>query len=268
MSETKPQARLWTKLRVADAGPVRTITLDNPQRRNAIGTAMANELLWALADAHDDDDVRVIVLTGEGKAFCAGGDFSSMTSGGSEGAGVLAPKGDYADLLLALMRAQKPIIARVNGAAMGGGLGLVAASTFAVASEGAELGTPEIDVGLFPMMIMAVLTRLVPRRALIEMMLLGKKLSAGEAKALGIVGQVVPADELDAATQRLADAIASKSPKIIALGLRAFADQDDMDLASAVPMLRGRLSECLTTEDAVEGLLAFMEKRAPVWKGR
>ena len=267
MSKTKPATRLWAKLRVTDAGPVRTITLFNPERRNAIGPQMVNELLYALADAHDDDDIRAIVLTGEGKAFCAGGDFAQM-SGGGDGGPELPPKGDYADLLLAMIRTEKPIIARVNGHAMGGGLGLVAASTFAVADESAKLGTPEIDVGLFPMMIMAVLARLVPRRALLDMMLLGKKLSAEDARAIGIVSSVVPAADLDAAIKGYADAIVSKSPITMALGLRAFAEQDDMDLASALPMLRGKLAECLATEDAREGLMAFMEKRAPVWKGR
>ncbi|MBX3222851.1 MAG: enoyl-CoA hydratase/isomerase family protein [Labilithrix sp.] len=267
MSKTKPATRLWAKLRTADAGAVRTITLYNPERRNAIGPQMVNELLWALADAHEDDDVRVIVLTGEGKAFCAGGDFGSMSGGASDGP-ELPPKGDYADLLLAMVRAEKPIVARVNGHAMGGGLGLVAASTFAIADSTAKLGTPEIDVGLFPMMIMAVLARLVPRRALLDMMLLGKKLDAPEARALGIVNEVVASADLDGAMSRLCDALASKSPKTLALGLRAFAEQDDMDLASALPLLRGKLGECLATEDAREGLMAFMEKRAPVWKGR
>lgn len=257
--------RSWSKLRVADAAGVRTITLFNPDRRNAIGPVMTNELLWALSDAHEDESVRVIVLTGEGTSFCAGGDFTSMTAGDAP---ALPPKGDYADLLLALVRTEKPVVARVNGAAMGGGLGLVAASTFAVASADAKLGTPEIDVGLFPMMIMAVLARLVPRRALLDMMLLGKKLTAEQAHALGIVGEVVPATELDAAVERTSKALLSKSPKTIALGLRAFADQDDMDLAAALPMLRGRLGECLATEDAQEGLAAFLQKRAPVWKGR
>jgi enoyl-CoA hydratase/carnithine racemase len=264
VTKTKPPTRLWAKLRVTDNGPVRTITLFNPDRRNAIGPQMANELLYAFADAHDDEDIRVIVLTGEGTAFCAGGDFSAMTSDGP----ALPMRGDYADLLLTMVRAEKPIIARVNGHAMGGGLGLVAASTFAIAADTAKLGTPEIDVGLFPMMIMAVLTRLVPRRALLDMMLLGKKLPAEEARSLGILNTVVPATDLDAAVDRVAQAVASKSPLTIALGLRAFAAQDDMDIASALPMLREKLGECLATEDAREGLTAFLEKRAPVWKGR
>jgi enoyl-CoA hydratase/carnithine racemase len=266
-SRTKPATRLWSKLRVVDAGGVRTITLHNPERRNAIGPRMVNELLHAFADVEEDDDVRSFVLTGEGKAFCAGGDFGSM-SGGAEDGPELPPKGDYADLLLAMMRSRKPIIARVNGAAMGGGLGLVAASTFAIADAGARLGTPEIDVGLFPMMIMAVLARLVPRRALLDMMIFGRKLSAEEAQRLGILNRVVAASELDGAVKELTALVASKSPITIALGLRAFADQDDMSLAEALPMLRGRLGECLATEDAREGLMAFLEKRAPVWKGR
>jgi enoyl-CoA hydratase/carnithine racemase len=222
-----------------------------------------------LEDAHADAAVRVIVVTGEGKAFCAGGDFGSSGNPGAMvgDAASLAPKGDYADLLLALVRAEKPIIAKVNGHAMGGGLGIVAASTFAIASDQAQLGTPEINVGLFPMMIMAVLSRHVPRRRLLSMMLLGEKMTADEGKRIGLVGDVVPADGLDAAVTTLAGALMAKSPSTIRLGLRAFAMQEDMELERSLPLLRDRLAECLGTNDAREGLMAFLEKRTPQWTG-
>ncbi|MBX3186715.1 MAG: enoyl-CoA hydratase/isomerase family protein [Labilithrix sp.] len=266
-AKTKPPTRLYARIRVADEVPVTTITLFNPERRNAIGPQMVNELLYAIADAHADDDVRAIVITGDGKAFCAGGDFAQMTGGASEGP-ALPPKGDYADLLLAMARTEKPIVARVNGPAMGGGLGIVAASTFAVAERGAILGTPEINVGLFPMMIMAVLARIVPRRKLLEMMLFGQKLTADQALAAGLLNEVVAPEELDAAVEKITGEIVKKSPSTVALGLRAFAAQDDMDLEEALPMLRDRLAECLATDDAREGLMAFLEKRPPVWKGK
>jgi enoyl-CoA hydratase/carnithine racemase len=188
--------RDYGRIKVARADGVETITLSNPEKRNAIGPRMTNELLWALEDARAAEDVRSIVLTGEGKAFCAGGDFAEMTSGVVES--TLPPKGDYADLLLALCRSDKPVVARVNGHAMGGGLGMVAASTFAIASTDAKLGTPEIDVGLFPMMIMAVLARHVPRRRLLEMMLTGEKFDAHEAARLGLVNRAVEPASLDA----------------------------------------------------------------------
>lgn len=266
-AKTKPPTRMYGKIRVSDSVPVQTITLFNPERRNAIGPQMINELLYALEDAHADEDVRAIVITGEGKAFCAGGDFAQMTGGANDGP-QLPPKGDYVDLLLAMTKAEKPIVARVNGPAMGGGLGIVAASTFAIADEGAKLGTPEIDVGLFPMMIMAVLARVVPRRRLLEMMLFGQKLTAQEAKEAGIVNSVAAVGELDAAVKTITDQITSKSPITIALGLRAFAAQSDLELEKSLPMLRDKLAECLSTDDAREGLMAFLEKRPPVWKGK
>ena len=258
--------RPYGKIRVSSGGPVLRITLFYPERRNAIGPRMINELLWALADGEGDPGVRVVVLTGEGQSFCSGGDFAAITAGEQDDP--LPLKGDYADLLLAMMRYEKPIVARVNGHAMGGGLGLCAASTFAIASSDARLGTPEVDVGLFPMMIMAVLARHVPRRLLLEMMLLGEKLSAEEARARHLVNRVCPPEELDLEVDRLAARLCDKSPSALRLGLRAFAEQDDLGLSEALPALRAKLGECLATDDAREGLMAFMEKRKPVWTGK
>jgi enoyl-CoA hydratase/carnithine racemase len=190
---------------------------------------------------------------------------------GGSGAGVepaLASKGDYADLLLALVRCDKPTIAKVNGLALGGGLGLVAACTFAVASVDAKLGTPEIDVGLYPMIIMAILERHVPRRRLLEMSLLGQKFSAEEGVRLGLLNRAVPPAELDAEVKKITDAIASKSPATVRLGLRATAAQEGMRLDESLPMLRERLMEVLATDDCREGLTAFLERRPARWTGK
>jgi enoyl-CoA hydratase/carnithine racemase len=258
--------RTYQTLLVEARGPVAWVTLNRPERRNAIGTAMVNELLYVLEDVDQDDTLRCTVLTGAGRAFCAGGDFSQMTSGSSDEA--LPPKGDYQALLLAMWRTEKPIVARVNGHAMGGGLGLVAASTFAVASREAKLGTPEVNVGLFPFMILAVLERLMGRRRLVKMLTLGERLTADEAALAGLVNDAVDDGALDDAVAALTGAICDKSPMTLRLGLRAMADVDAMTLEEKLPVLGQRLVECLGTEDAREGLAAFLQKRRPDWKGR
>lgn len=255
--------REYQTITAAERSGVALVTLNRPERRNAIGTQMVNELLHALDDAFETDSVRSVVLTGAGNTFCAGGDFQQMT--GESG---LAQKGDYKDLLLRLWRAKKPVIARVNGHAMGGGLGLVAACTFAVASSDAKLGTPEINVGLFPFMIMAVLDRVMGRRALVEMMLSGRRLDADEAARVGLVNLAVPAAELDAAVERYTSMIAEKSPVTLRLGLEALADSEELTLDEKLPLLNERLGRCLATDDAREGLTAFLQKREPKWTGR
>jgi enoyl-CoA hydratase/carnithine racemase len=189
-----------------------------------------------------------------------------MASGG--GSPKLPPKGDYADLLLALWRTTKPVVARVNGHAMGGGLGLVAASTFAVAATDAKLGTPEIEVGLFPFMIFSVLERVMTRRRLVEMVLSGGKLTAEEAREAGLVNRAVPPEELDQTVAGFTSMVEAKSPSTVRLGLEALRDTDELGMAEKLPILSERLARCLGTEDAREGLMAFMERRTPKWTGR
>jgi enoyl-CoA hydratase/carnithine racemase len=256
-------ARPYRAITAEHDGFVATITLNVPERRNPLGPQMVNELLYALDDARDDPSIRVIVLTGAGDTFSAGGDLKQMSGGDG-----LAPKGDYADLLMRFTALRKPTVARVRGYAMGGGLGLVASCDFAVASDTAVLGTPEVRRGLFPMMIMAVLARVVPRRQLMSMMLLGERLTADEALAYGLVSHVVPDAELDAKTTELTSKLAAQSPTALRHGLEAFHFQTDLALADALPGLRDRLFELLGSEDAREGLSAFFEKRAPSWTGR
>ena len=247
-----------------EGGAIATATLNVPTKRNAIGPEMANELLHVLARVAEDAEVRALVLTGAGGHFCAGGNIGQMSG---EGDGIDF-KGDYADLLLAMVRSPKPIVAKVRGTAMGGGLGLVAASHFALAADDAVLGTPEIHRGLFPMMIMAVLSRVVPRRPLLELMLLGQKLSALDGQRLGLLNRVLPADALDAAVEALAGELAVRSPTAMSHGLKAWARQGDMAMEQSLPMLRDALAELLSTDDAREGIVAFLEKRTPVWTGR
>jgi enoyl-CoA hydratase/carnithine racemase len=259
-------ARAYEAITVSNEGSVATVTLNRPERRNAIGPMMTNELLWALEDTTLDPEVRCIVLTGAGKTFCAGGDFADL-SGGASQAG-LPTKGDFKDLLLAMWHTTKPIVARVNGHAMGGGLGLVAASTFAIASMDAKLGTPEIDVGLFPFMIYAVLERVMTRRRVVEMMLFGQRLTAQEAAQVGLINAAVSVDELDEAVARYTAQVASKSASTIRLGLEALRDVDGLSFREKLPLLSERLSTCLGTDDAREGLTAFLTKREPNWTGR
>lgn len=262
------EERTYRTILVQHDGSRATITLNRPERKNPLGPEMVNELCWALDDAKDDAAVRVVVLTGAGGAFSAGGDLKQMSGGAEDGPEPLPHRGDYVDLLLRFTTLCKPTVARIPGLAMGGGLGLVASCDFAIACESATFGTPEIKRGLFPMMIMAVLRRVVSRRRLMDMMLLGEKLDAREAERIELISRAVPDAELDDAVDALADQLAAQSPTAMRLGLAAFHAQADRDLASALPFLRDQLAAILGTEDAREGLVAFLEKRAPQWTGR
>lgn len=256
--------RDFEALLVQQESHVVTITFNRPEKKNPLSQELVNELLWALDDAEEAADVRVIVLTGAGNAFSAGADLKGMSSD----RGKLEKKGEFDDLLLRLDKLEKPIIARVPGYVMGGAMGILACCHFVVACEGAILGTPEVKRGLFPMMIMAVLQRVIPPRELLELMLLGEKITSARAKEIGLVTEVVPDDQLDSRVAELAAQLAKQSPTAIRMGLRAYNEQRRMPLDKALPYLREQLYAILRSEDAREGLAAFFEKREPQWKGR
>lgn len=249
---------------------VATLTLNRPESRNAINPLMINEIIHALEGARADDEVRVIVITGAGKGFSAGGDLGIMGSGGtgSDDDGTVEIKHGFPELNLSFARNYKPTIAKVNGHAMAGGLGLMVACDFAIASDRAEFATPEIDVGLFPMMIMANIFRNVPRKRGLELVLLGERIGAAEAERIGLITRAVPHDQLDAAVDTLAGKLKAKSPAILRLGLEAFYRQQDLALEEALPYLEKMLGKCFETEDFREGVTAFLEKRAALWKGK
>jgi len=246
--------------------PVARITLNQPERRNPIGPLTNGELVDALTRAQASAAVRVVVLTGAGKVFCAGGDLSQMA--GREIAESEARPATLVELLTTMHALHKPIIAMVNGHALAGGLGLVVACDLVVASEQAEVGLTEINLGLWPMMIGAEITRSIGRKRALELMLTGRRLKAEEAERIGLLNRVVPADRLEAETLELAGQLARKSPTAIRLGLKAFYDTQDLDYRPALDHLLGQLAAVLATEDAAEGIAAFLQKREPIWRAR
>jgi enoyl-CoA hydratase/carnithine racemase len=264
---TASQRSQYRHLRVdrsGEGGTIATLTIARPDRTNALGPVLINDLLWALDDARDDPQVRVIVLAGEGKAFCSGADLREMLEPDPDA--VLAARGDFGDLLLRFTKLNKPTIAKVHGVALGAGLGLAASCHFALAAESAQLGTPEVLRGLFPMQIMAVLARLVPRRKLVDMMLLGKTVDAREAEQLGLITRAVPDVELEREVEALARQLAARSPAALRAGLAAHEASTGMPIEEAVPYLRTQLANLLAQPDAMEGLAAFLQKRAPQWR--
>jgi len=247
---------------------VATVTINRPDRRNALSNALVGKLVDEFEALSENDDARVIVLTGEGdKAFCAGGDLMDQGGGG----GMLKmhyERGGFADLMLTMNRCASPIISKVNGHALGGGLGLVLNSDIAVASNGADLGTPEVKVGLFPMMIISVIQRNLPRKRAMEMVLTGKKWEADEAEEIGIVNYAVEPDALDDKVDDLAGQMNDFSPAILKLGRRAFYETQDMDFEEQLRSLHKDLTINTLTEDAGEGVMAFIENREPEWEGK
>lgn len=246
---------------------VATLTISDPTRRNPLSNSEMTALASAMRRAGEADDVRVVVITGEGdKAFSAGGDlrsgFVDDPLGGHESRGALV------DLFASMRRNPKPIVGRINGLALGGGFGVAAACDITIAADSARFGTPEIDLGLWPMMISTVLLPLMPRKALLEMMLTGRIVSAEEAERLGIVSRVVPATDLDSAVSETVGQLLSKSSAALALGKESFYAMADMDTDTALDHLHIGLTALARTEDAAEGVNAFLDKRDPTWKNR
>jgi enoyl-CoA hydratase/carnithine racemase len=232
----------FDEVRYEVAEHVATITIDREERRNALSWGVIGELRRAFATAKGDPDVRVAVLTGAGdRAFCAGADLTGM----ADGAGYAAlhdARGQLAGLFRDLWELGKPVVARVRGYALAGGFGLACACDLVVCSDDAQFGTPEIDVGLWPHMITVPLTRSMPPKKALELMMTGRRVDAAEADRIGFVTRVVPVDELDAAVDDLAATLASKSPLILRWGRESFYRTLDMDPDDALAYLQAMLT--------------------------
>lgn len=251
-------------------GGVATLTMNRPERRNALSSALVEGLLERFTSLRDADDVACVVLTGAGeKAFCAGGDLADGLAGGDRGPlGQREGRARFASLVQSMHACGKPVVGAVAGDALGGGFGLAMACDLVVVAEDARLGTPEIKLGLFPHIILAELMRDLPRKFLAELIYTGRKVRADELLALGVVNRVVPRSEVVGVAQELAASVAAFSPAILRLGKDGWTAAADQALPDALRTLHGQLEANLVAQDAMEGIAAFMQKRPPVWKGR
>lgn len=244
-----------------------TITIDDPERRNPMSVETMSGLFESTGKAVEDQEVRVIVYTGAGeKAFSAGGDLSGEFV--DDPIGLHRSRGVLADLFRLMMTGGKPTVARVNGDALAGGFGLAVACDITVCVDDARLGTTEVRVGLWPMMISALLARVMPHKAALELMLTGRIIDPEEAQRLGAVSRVVPRHRLDETVDEVVKGLISASPAALMLGRDSFYGMADTDLDTALDRLQGGLTETAMTEDAREGITAFLEKRPPNWSGR
>lgn len=259
----------YQNILVEQRGNVRVITLNQPERRNPLGGNTTPELIAAIREADRDAAVHCIVLTGAGSAFSAGGDLAGFAKAGATPAPAQYDRARATTELFKLpAEISTPIVAAVNGAAMGGGCGLVAMSHLAIASEKAMFGTTEIKVGMFPYVIFPWIMRAVGEKKALELALTGDTFGADAALAMGLVSKVVPAEQLLDAALELANKIATKSPLVVRLGMDAYHKARDVGLRDAFDYLSTLRIVSFMSEDLKEGATSFLEKRSPNWQGR
>ena len=247
---------------------VATVTLNRPEQRNPLSAGMLRDLAAAFRWCQGEAAVRAVVLTGAGdRAFCAGADLASF-DGGMTDLERHRSRDLFVDLFALMASLGKPIVGRINGHALAGGLGLACSCDLLVSTDTATFGTPEINVGIWPMMIQAILSRNLPRKVLLEMEMLGDRWSATQLQAFGLVNRVVPHDQLDSAVKETTDKLVKKSPLVMRLGRDSFYRQQDMEFAAALAYLHSQFTLITLTEDSKEGIKAFFEKREPEFKGR
>src|SRR5256884_6897182 len=228
---------------------------------------MLIDLAAAFRWCQQEPEVRVVVLTGAGRVFCAGADLTSF-DGETTSLEKFRSRDLFVDLFILMAELGKPIVGRINGHALAGGLGLACSCDLLVAVDTATFGTPEINVGIWPMMIQAILSRSIPRKVLLEMEMLGDRWTADQMQSLGIVNRVVPHDQLNSAVTDITDRLVKKSPIALRLGRDSFYKQQDMDFRAALAYLHSQFTLVTLTEDSKEGIKTFFEKREPEVKGK
>lgn len=255
-----------TEVRVETRGQALWLTIDREDKRNALDDAVLRDLTAGVASAGDRPGIRAVVITGAGaKVFCAGGNLKQDAEGDPFRVDPNRLDNPVAELLRAIEDCPVATIARVNGHALGGGFGLVCACDFAIAADHARLGTPEITLGLFPLMILPSILRVLSRRDATRLAVTGKPVSAAEAEAIGAVTRAVPAADLDAAIDALVADIAGGAPTAMRFGRRALNTIAEMPYLAGLEYAQRVLPLLARTDDAVEGFKAFNERRKPNW---
>ena len=239
---------------------IMTITLNRPEKKNALNNVMMNELNYALAYAKQESSIRAVVVAAEGNVFCAGADLTRTKSESN-----VPQLKNNNDISLSLRHLYKPVICKIQGSVYAGALLIVSNSTHAIAVKEAEFSAPEIHRGLWPFMVMAGLFRVMPKRAGLDFIMRGQPIDASKAEKFGLINQSVNKEHLDETVNSLAKELASLAPETMQFGLEAYEKQDSKSFNEALPYLQEQIAKCFEGKDAKEGISAFLEKRKPNW---
>ncbi len=260
MKKLSLEGLTFTATEIDIANNIMTITLNRPEKKNALNNVMMNEINYALAYAKQEKSVRVVVFAAKGDIFCAGADLSRTNSDSN------VPKLDNADdISLAIRHLYKPVICKIQGSVLAGALLIVTNSTHAIAVNEATFSAPEIHRGLWPFMVMAGLFRVMPKRAGLDFIMRGMPIDSKKAMDWGLINEAVKKEELDKKVDKLAVELASLAPETMQFGLEAYEKQDSKSFDEALPYLKEQIAKCFEGKDAKEGISAFLEKRKPNW---
>ena len=247
-----------TKLDIANN--IMTITLNRPEKKNALNNVMMNELNYSLAYAKQERSIRVVVIAAEGDVFCAGADLTRAESESN------VPKIEGADdISLSLRHLYKPVICKIQGPVLAGALLIITNATHAIAVKDAKFSAPEIHRGLWPFMVMAGLFRVMPKRAGLDFIMRGQPIDSKKAENWGLINKSVDEKDLDKNVNALAEELANLAPETMQFGLEAYEKQDSKSFDEALPYLQKQIAKCFEGKDAKEGIAAFLEKRKPKW---